>query len=768
MMRSFFVCALVLLTSSAALAETLAEIGARIGREAPEAYKASPFFTISSNYFARFSRDPNATPRDGETAIDETWRLVVAEDASPVARTMAGYLHEFLADRMEVAMEMVEVCEGNCLVLAESGGGNEVAESFAIDVSAERVVVRGKDPAGLRDGIVRLVDDLGFREAPFLAHGERTYTPRLAVRQGSIPHMGSYRDLVFMGYNAVTVGGSSLFAYSRSEAIPELKTRQVEGALARIPEAAAEARKHALKTYVWLDTRQKFPKDDPVFEAHPEIRGALTWQADGEYVLCTEHPLVKQWYRESVRGIFEADPQLDGLVTIIGGEGFYHCFMRPFGVENGHTNCARCEALGPETVVSNLCNLMAEEARTVNPRAEILVWPYSAAHVWSVDPDQLPLLEKLKPGVALFTEIEKDEYVEKQDGVRKHLWDYSIDMIGPGKRAKRQIEVSREAGINVYLKSEPELGFEAPRLPHIPCMDRWVDRADALASCGATGAWVFPAFRPNYGTSAAEVAKYMWWEPVADREDLLSRFARRLFGEDAAPHVRQAWRYVSEAIPWSPELPPYYTGPYYLGPAHPMRADPDADVPDVFYGYYLFMAEIMDAEGTKVRPTFMTEPRGNVPVFLTFYREMERLLGKAVAEVERVEAVDDRHRLMFDAEVSPIRWFYHTARAHANFYESCMLRDTIQALAARDSLDDAARAEAPGLYTRWRAVLSDELENAMAALPVAQADMRLDWYFGGDHTFPHAIDMLEAKIAMTRHELDVYLPALAARLDLPE
>jgi hypothetical protein len=68
-----------------------------------------------------------------------------------------------------------------------------------------------------------------------------------------------------------------------------------------------------------------------------------------------------------------------------------------------------------------------------------------------------------------------------------------IDLIGPGERARRQIGLSKAAGIPIYLKSEPEISLEAPGLPHILCLDRWFDRADALASSGANGAWVFPA-----------------------------------------------------------------------------------------------------------------------------------------------------------------------------------------------------------------------------------------------------------------------------------
>jgi len=315
------------------------------------------------------------------------------------------------------------------------------------------------------------------------------------------------------------------------------------------------------------------------------------------------------------------------------------------------------------------------------------------------------------------------------------------------------------------MKSEPELGFEAPRLPHIPCLDRWIDRADALASCGSDGAWVFPAFRPCYGTSAAESYKLMWWDPLPEKEAVLQQFASRIAGPEAGPQLREAWRLVSEAIAFSPELPPYYTGPYYLGPAHPMCADPEAELPAVFFGRYLFLAEITDKEGLPLRPAFDKSPRGDVPVFGAMYREMESLLRKAVDAVDAAgPGVPERCQLPFSAEVSPIRWFYHTARTQANFYESCQLRDALRELAALPELSSDQRSEAREKLDRWRAVLRDEVENARQALPVVEADMRLDWYYGGDHTFPHAADMMRAKLEILQHEISDVLPGAGSFL----
>ncbi|MBI5096014.1 MAG: hypothetical protein HZB26_26705, partial [Candidatus Hydrogenedentes bacterium] len=485
--------ALAMLISAIAMGEeakleTLAQIGARLGAETKAAYEASPFSALSKDYFSRFSRDPDAKPAPDETAIGDNWTIATAPNAQPLTTIMAGHLVEFLTKGMGLTLPVQTPSTLNnapqTIVLLDGGGGREgAAESFTLTITEQQVTVRGHDAAGLRDGVVKLVEQIGFRQAPYLKRGEQVYTPRLTVRLGATPNFGKTRDLVFMGYNAVFTAGGSLFELSTSDAIPELKARRAEGSLKANTDSGAEARKYGMKTYCFVNIRQKFPKDDPIFTAHPEIRGALTWKADGEYVLCTEHPLVKQWLTESVEGIFKADPELSGLVLIIGGESFYHCFMRPFGVEKGHTNCPRCEAIGADKVVSNLMNNLAEAAHKVNPKAEVIGWPYSAVHVWSSDKAQSGMIKLLKPGTGIFTEMEKDEFVEKPEGVKKSLWDYSIDLIGPGDRAKQQIAACKAAGISIYVKSEPEDAYEAPRLPEIPCLDRWADRAEALASC---------------------------------------------------------------------------------------------------------------------------------------------------------------------------------------------------------------------------------------------------------------------------------------------
>jgi hypothetical protein len=269
-----------------------------------------------------------------------------------------------------------------------------------------------------------------------------------------------------------------------------------------------------------------------------------------------------------------------------------------------------------------------------------------------------------------------------------------------------------------------------------------------------------------YGSSVAEVAKYAGWEPARPAGEILEELAARIAGRTAGGKLREAWKNVSEAIPFSPELPGYYTGPYYLGPGQPMCADPAAKLPPVFLGRYLFMAEMTDAEGLKLRPTYNTSPTGNVPIFGRMYRQLEAKLRTAAGLVTEAEPlVPTRLKPIFVSETDPIRWFYHTARTEANFYESCQVRDRVLKLAAASPRTPDEQSEAMRLLRRWQEILQDEKENTEQARLVMARDMRLDYYYGGDHSFSHGVDVLDAKLKLLNFELKDFLPSVAARCD---
>ena len=248
--------------------------------------------------------------------IGKTWRILLPADAKPLTELMAGHLREFLNQRMALnvsierrAPEALPKNTDETVTLLETGVGDTKApeESFSITVERGRILIQGKGSSSLRNGIVKLVSIIGLRQSPILELGKQVYQPRVPLRVGEVPWMGSYRDLVFMGYNGVVLSGAesrgsfrpipdpifSIYALSTSDAIPELNTLRNPEAFARLNRYAEGARKYDLKSYIWLNLRPIFAEDHPAFKAHPDIRGALmfddhTWyQKPGQYILCT-------------------------------------------------------------------------------------------------------------------------------------------------------------------------------------------------------------------------------------------------------------------------------------------------------------------------------------------------------------------------------------------------------------------------------------------------------------------------------------------------
>ena len=134
-------------------------------------------------------------------------------------------------------------------------------------------------------------------------------------------------------------------------------------------------------TSISTPTTPSCPSDHPVFQAHPNARGASQHGHDIRS-LCASDPETLKFIADSWADVFRRVPELGGMVTIIGGEGFYHCYMR---AGKDGPDCPRCREREPEDVVAGLTNAVFRAVRKVKPEAELLAWPYSA-FIWSKDP----------------------------------------------------------------------------------------------------------------------------------------------------------------------------------------------------------------------------------------------------------------------------------------------------------------------------------------------------------------------------------------------
>ena len=70
------------------------------------------------------------------------------------------------------------------------------------------------------------------------------------------------------------------------------------------------------------------------------------------------------------------------------------------------------------------------------------------------------------------------------------------------------------------------------------------------------------------------------------------------------------------------------------------------------------------------------------------------------------------------------------------------------------------------VYDRWFEVLEDERRNVAEAIPIVEADMRLDCYYAPDVSFSHLADIMREKTKILDYEINEYLPSLWKQVNL--
>jgi hypothetical protein len=433
----------------------------------PKDAKWDEILRWEGNRFGLFTFDANRHANNHEVMLTAKWSvlLYVQDELTQMA---ANEMTSFLSQVMGVELQKTPA-EKNIIV--SLGGGDEAYnDSFTLDISENRVSVAGRSVEGAFCGVMHLINLMGLSSAPVLPKmSDRICWPSLRVRAGSTrytPQNMTYAADLFnglspkmdadaqamelrrLGYNEMWISSDELSYVAQSSVLPEIQDSRAEERIAYISERAKAAHRHGMKAVVCISAWRTYPASHPIFAAYPELKGATKLRTveqgpdkkddEPHHTLCTEREIGKRFIYESIRNIF-AKTDVDKLLVLIGGEHFHHCFMRPLKKQKGHTDCPVCEALGAETVVSNLIKLFSDAIHSVKPDGEVVFWPYSASWAWSKEYDQKTFIGMMKGSdTALLTELEKDVWIPK-GGYSKNLWDYSLDQTYCTEKGRAQM-----------------------------------------------------------------------------------------------------------------------------------------------------------------------------------------------------------------------------------------------------------------------------------------------------------------------------------------
>lgn len=705
-------------------------------------------------------RDPAARPRAGETAIGESWSIVVDRQAAPLVLDVAKDLQDYLLMSMgeSVLLRRVEDVSGvavsgqRVIVLATKddlpalGAELTAPRGYRLLVSPERVVVCGAGDRGAAQGSYYLEDLINLRAAPFLASQDVTRAPLFSPR---MIHSGWGLDEFPDAYlNAAAHAGfdAILLFVTGVDRTPDEHVHQRDSASrltrgryqdvnALVDRAAA----FGLDVYFYAYFRNLRPPhpDEPdaerayaqtygaVFAACPRAKGIVLVGESVEFP--SKDP--------NTTGLMRLDPDPDGLPRAKPNPGWWPCVDYPQWV-----------------------SMVTKVVRRHNPDADIIFWTYN----WGYAPeaDRLALIRSLPTDVTLQVTFEMFEEIERE-GVVEVCVDYTASFAGPGRYFASEARAARERGLRLYTMSNTGgLTWDFGDIPYEPIPYQWAKRHAALRD--ARREWGLSGLMENhhYGwwpSFVSDLAKWNYWEPSPSSDETCAALARRDFGAEAAPFALAAWQAWSKAIlDYVPTNEDQY-GPFRVGPSYPLvfRALP------VFpaASHAMFGSRIVRIDyqpqvgGTKVKTVGPARVGYEI-------RSLERMAERWQQGIEQMAAAvawaPERKRPAAERQLGLARFILHAIRTTIHTKQWWTLKQRL--------FGEADPVRGQELLDEMVALAEREMANAEAALPLVEADSRLGWEPSMDYVGD--ADHIHWKLAQVRRVIASEIPTYRAALDV--
>ncbi len=277
--------------------------------------------------------DEMARTGPGEMALAGAWRVACRNLDADVAAALTGDFTDFLRRlRVRVAPD------AGPAVMFQIDSSLRPRDCWC-ECRPDGIAIAGGGVAGLWAGLAWVEWEMRVRHGAILPLGryERRALWDEQISQGpwganfSVPDFSpdfladdGFRLFAHHGVNSMMIYGDLLF-YAQSKVLPELNCPDYEHNLAMLQDAARRAGRYGVG-FAYLAVAPKLRGDHPVFQSHPDVRGTSLHHKD-VYCLCSSHPLVLDFYAETLANLARDVPGLRGFVLIVGGESFYHCRM---------------------------------------------------------------------------------------------------------------------------------------------------------------------------------------------------------------------------------------------------------------------------------------------------------------------------------------------------------------------------------------------------------------------------------------------------------
>ena len=355
---------------------------------------------------------------------------------------------------------------------------------------------------------------------------------------GSFPE-GLLQKLAAEGVNAVWMH-TVLRTLAKDPKYPEFG-KGGENRIANLRKLVARCRKYGIRVFLYMNEPRAMPA--AFFEGDEERRSLRGAASGDQFALCTSHPEVLRWLRESLEQVFSHVPGLGGIFTITMSENLTNCASR-----GGKGQCPRCRSRTTGDIVAEVNRAMIEGMVAGNPKAEALVWNWQ----WPKDEEEA-IVNRLPQHNCRIMAVSENAIPICRGGVDERENDYSISIVGPGENALRLWGFAKARGIPSVAKVQAANSWELSSFPYIPAMDLVAQHAVNLANAGIDGVMLSWSLGCCPSPNLSVYRELRKGERTPDA--LLDRMAARLYGAANVKRVRQAWKAFSDGFANYPFLP---------------------------------------------------------------------------------------------------------------------------------------------------------------------------------------------------------------------
>lgn len=224
--------------------------------------------------------------------------------------------------------------------------------------------------------------------------------------------------------------------------------------LERMRKFTERLEKYGIKLMLYLNEPRCMTEE--FFEKYPNLRGQKV--EDGKICMCTSTKEVQEYLKNAVESLCRAVPKLGGFFTITRSENPTNCYSHK---TSDTCTCPRCKDREDSEVIAEVIGCISEGAHRVSADIKVIAWS------WAWSDINLDIIRKLPKDVIFQSQSELKMPFEI-GGVKGKVYDYSISIVGPGERAKREWAVARECGLECSAKVQINTSWECSTVPAMP------------------------------------------------------------------------------------------------------------------------------------------------------------------------------------------------------------------------------------------------------------------------------------------------------------